>query len=237
MQYGPVTRIPVAWRAGDYLKEWPVPGAPAHRYVSVPARRKGGGGITVFGRGTFEYEPRSAGRLGVTVLRAVGDLSRGDLPARPGHAGWPMGVPEAQEIGVFRCELALATRGVAESDAPGQWAEIERLAEEFDASMAGGSMRYAIDCPAEVRGPVLEGEGLAFKSLKPGETGSGLVLRCVNLSSRTVRGSWTFPGPLRAAYLARLDERMLGEISLTGDRRQVPIEAGPRAVVTVVVEP
>src|SRR5204862_133225 len=54
-----------------------------------------------------EYEWTPGGDLLVTLLRAVGQLSRGDLPTRPGHAGWPTPTPGAQCLGPDRIELAL----------------------------------------------------------------------------------------------------------------------------------
>jgi hypothetical protein len=62
----------------------------------------------VFAPGFFEYEWTRRGDLLITVLRAVGELSRGDLSERPGHAAWPTPTPEAQEPGLHTLELALA---------------------------------------------------------------------------------------------------------------------------------
>ena len=49
------------------------------------------------------------GDLAVTLLRSVGALSRGDLPTRPGHAGWPVPTPLAQCPGHDRLQLAFCT--------------------------------------------------------------------------------------------------------------------------------
>jgi 2-O-(6-phospho-alpha-D-mannosyl)-D-glycerate hydrolase len=52
--------------------------------------------------------------IAVTLIRAVGDLSRNDLVTRPsGHAGPPVATPGAQCLGIQRFELAFEPRGSA----------------------------------------------------------------------------------------------------------------------------
>ena len=97
-------------------------------------------GATVIGKGLMEYEivsdprhnaepaehadqtsSRSAGSalivgpcIAVTLIRAVGDLSRNDLATRPsGHAGPPVATPGAQCLGIQRFELAFEPHGPA----------------------------------------------------------------------------------------------------------------------------
>jgi hypothetical protein len=229
MPYGPVTRRPVTFDPEDFPREWPATTAPMHRYVSA-------GGLTVFARGLHEYELLPDGALAITLFRAVGDLSRGDLRARPGHAGWPTPTPGAQELGPFRAELAVALVGAREGDGPGAWAAVERAAEEFHAPLAGRMLRWGRAVPDAVSGPELIGEGLAFKALKARDDGPGVVVRCVNLTDQPRPGRWRWPRPIARAFRARLDETVLAEIRLGRDRREVKFEAKPREVVTIVVE-
>jgi len=50
----------------------------------------------------------------MTLIRAVGDLSRSDLATRPsGHAGPPVATPAAQCFGLHRFELAFEPHGPA----------------------------------------------------------------------------------------------------------------------------
>jgi hypothetical protein len=229
MPYGPVTRRRVTFDPKDFPREWPATTAPMHRYVSA-------GGLTVFARGLHEYELLPGGALAITLFRAVGDLSRGDLRARPGHASWPTPTPGAQELGPFRAELAVALVGVREGDGPGAWAAVERAAEEFHAPLAARMLRWGVAVPDLVSGPELIGEGLAFKALKARDDGPGVVVRCVNLTDQPRPGRWRWPGPIARAFRARLDETVLAEIRLGRDRREVKFEAKPREVVTIVVE-
>jgi alpha-mannosidase/mannosylglycerate hydrolase len=201
-----------------------------HRYVSA-------GGWTICARGLHEYELLPTGAVAVTLLRAVGQLSRGDLAARPGHAGWPTATPAAQGLGAFRAEIALAPVGVGERSPARDWDEVEVTADEFQAPLAGRMYRSGIDVPEVVEGPALSGTGLAFRALKPREEGEGIVLRCVNLTRRARQGAWTFPYPVTRAFRARLDENVEAELPLSADRRTVVFRAGRREIVTIVVEP
>jgi alpha-mannosidase len=230
MAYGPVTRSLTARVSRDRPGERPVPTAPMHRFVS-------GGGWTVLTRGLHEYELLPEGAIAVTLFRAVAELSRGNLRARPGHAAWPAPTPGAQELGPFRVELALAPWAAEEGGAAASWDAVERAAEDFHAPVAGRMLRWGIDVPETVAGPELWGTGLAFKSLKPRDEGPGVVLRCVNQTDVEQAGAWRWPGPVTRAYRARLDETVVEELRLDSARREVAFKAGAREIVTVIVEP
>src|SRR6185295_1232363 len=64
--------------------------------------------------GFFEYELAPNGDLRMTLVRAVGQLSRADLATRPGHAGWPMPTPDAQCQGPDRLQVAVVPVSAAE---------------------------------------------------------------------------------------------------------------------------
>ena len=188
------------------------------------------GGVTLFADGLAEYEATVDGEVAVTLLRAVGELSRSDLPERRGHAGCPAPVPEAQSVGPFEAAFAVMPHGPlddATADA------IERAADDVLLPLAGSTLRSALAVPAPTRGIELEGAGLAFSCAKPSEDGAWLVLRCVNVTERTARGSWRLGVPLREAWVARLDETAVGPAELRGDLAF--FEAPPRAVVTLLV--
>ena len=103
--------------------ERPVTTAPAHRYVAAGS---GSRGLAILAPGFFEYEWSPAREISVTLLRAVGELSRDDLDERPGHAAWPQATPEAQELGRHTVNLALAPL----SDGAPSPARLERMWEE-----------------------------------------------------------------------------------------------------------
>ena len=116
--FGPVRREPIV--ASANAAEIPPPTAPLARYVTLTSESRG---ATIYSDGLGEYEALEDGTVAVTLLRAVGELSRNDLPERAGHAGWPAPTPEAQEQGEFGGRFGILLHG-ARNDAT--VAEIER---------------------------------------------------------------------------------------------------------------
>jgi mannosylglycerate hydrolase len=101
-------RVPEAIR-----NEAPVSSAPL---VSLVDAGDGKVGATVIAKGLTEYEIVAVGDEGpaiaLTLVRAVGDLSRNDLATRPsGHAGPPVATPGAQCPGRHRFEIAFEPHG------------------------------------------------------------------------------------------------------------------------------
>ncbi|MDQ2767895.1 MAG: hypothetical protein M3Y30_12145 [Gemmatimonadota bacterium] len=223
--FGPVLREPILALADS--AETPPPTAPLARYVTLTSRTRG---ATVFSDGLGEYEALDDGSVALTLVRAVGELSRNDLPERPGHAGWPAKTPEAQEQGAFSGGFALLLHGARDDAAI---AEIERTAEDFLHPLAGRTVRAVTELREETAGVTLEGDGLALSTIKTSEDGEWLVLRCVNLTEREIAGAWVLGAPAREARTSRLDERA-GELVGIQDN-SVPFVAPPRAIVTLLV--
>jgi alpha-mannosidase len=107
----------------------------------------------------------------------------------------------------------------------------DRVAEDVLLPLRGDTWRTAISPPREVAGAVLNGDGMAFSTIKDSEDGEWLVLRCFNLLDQYVHGSWLLTG-LREAVRARLDETP-GEPLAVEDGR-IGFSAPPRAVVTIL---
>ena len=225
--FGPVERAPLDVPDAERCIEQPPATAPLHRYVSLFTATRG---ATIYSDGLAEYEAEANGDVAVTLVRAVGDLSRNDLPERPGHAGWPVPTPEAQMLGPFGAELAFLPHAAR---SPETIDLIERIADDVLLPLVGTTLRSATgDYPAS--GALeLEGDGLAFSTAKESEDGDWLVLRCMNLTDVATRATWRLPFTPRQANLARLDETPLGAVPVT--EGAVSFAAGPRAVVTILV--
>lgn len=226
--FGPVERAvgPVAKAPGQL--ETPAPTAPMQRYVTLAAGERG---MTVLADGLPEYEARGDGAVLVTLLRAFGELSRAGLPERPGHAGWPTPTPDAQCLGPFTACLGLCFHDEAALD---RMDRIDRAAEEFHAPIAAWMMRSALRLPESVAGPELVGGGLVLSAMRPAEEGRGIVVRCCNPGRTGVRGAWRIPWPVKRAERCRLDETPLEPLGV-GNPSSVVFEAGPRAVVTILL--
>ena len=226
--FGPVLRRPVPIEPDLYPRETPVPTAPAHRYVAGVS-----GGLALLAPGFFEYEHTPGGELLVTLLRAVGHLSRGDLPTRPGHAAWPVATPLAQSLGADRMQLAVLPLE-AGGNGPGA---IAAAWEDAFLPLRAVWLRQATALALPAGELALEGPDLVLSAVKPAEAGEGIILRCWNGGNRTVQGRWRLPFAASAAARVRADEREPLPLPLDDDGRSVGFTAGPRAVVTLHIEP
>jgi alpha-mannosidase len=225
--FGPVRRERLSISENEAAVEQAPPTAPLHRYVSTFDESTG---FTLFSDGLGEYEARDDGSLVVTLVRAAGELSRNDLPERPGHAGWPSPTPKAQCLGPFAGNFAVMLHGARDASTIDA---IERTADDVLCPLIGATIRSSLRRPDPVHGAELHGAGLAFSSLKESENGQWLALRCVNLLDDAVDGSWTVSFDIADAKLARLDETIVETVAISG--RRVSFRAAPRGIVTILV--
>lgn len=219
-----------AFNPADYPAEVPVLTAPAHRYV---AAGRGTRGLTLLAPGFFEYEWTPRRDLIVTLLRSVGELSRGDLSTRPGHAGWPLPIPAAQERGTHRIELALLLGGDDLHDHPDR---LEHAWEDAFLPIEGTFIRdfTGHDDSAAAASIALGGDGLVCSAIKPPEAGAGLVLRCFNTKDQPVSGCWIIGVPIEQARALRADESIIGPLAIT-NQHEVAFVAPPRRMVTTLI--
>jgi alpha-mannosidase len=222
---------------GRYPRETPVATAPAQRFVAVAGERA----LAILAPGFFEYELEPDGDLLITLLRCVGQLSREDLPTRPGNAGWPMPTPGAQCIGRERIQLALApvTGRDLELVAP-----LARLWEDAFVPPRAIWLRQATELSPpsiEVR---LEGEGLVFSSLKPAERSDRpedgdrrIVFRCYNATGAEVGGHLYLGAPVARVERVRADEQEPSPLPLDDSHSSLRFTAGPHEIITLLVTP
>lgn len=225
--FHPVERHAIDVSAEDARVERAVPTAPLHRWVS---RFGEAGGCTVISDGLAEYESLDDGRVAITLWRAVGELSRADLPERPGHAGWPASTPAAQAQGSYAAQFALALHG---PDTDAQRDDIEHLADDVLLPLTGETLRSNLLPPLVGGGIALEGAGLAFSAAMPAREAGCVVLRCVNRRGAMVRGRWRLGRSIAEAWRARLDESPVA--GLEAAESSVEFDAPPMAIVTIVV--
>jgi len=162
--------------------ELPVGASPQRRFASLG---DGVHAITLANRGCAEVEavPEADGRtsLAVSVLRAVGWLSRGDLVLRPGHAGPPFETPGAQVPGLHRIELSLRAHGDGDVTAAAQAQHFASPPLVFaggvvgGAPLADGARLLEIDDPA-----------VAVSAIEP-RRGGPVNVRLVNTTAESRR--------------------------------------------------
>ncbi len=226
--FGPVERAPIAVTDDDRRIETPPPTHPLHRFVSVYSKTVG---VTIHSDGLAEYEVDADGVVWITLIRAVGDLSRNDVPERPGHAGWPVDTPGAQSLGPFEARFAIqvhAGRSATTANA------IERASADFLTPLRGWTLRFA-DHPVLNWGPLeLEGRALTPATAKISEDGEWVVLRSVNQSTEEQAGRWLLPKPPVEARRARLDEAPAEALAIDGS--SVAFVSAPNGVDTLLVK-
>jgi alpha-mannosidase len=225
--FGPVRRERLVISPADAAMETPPPTAPLHRYVSLFDDTRG---ATLFSDGLAEYQATEDGKVLITLVRAVGELSKNDLAERPGHAGWPVPTPGAQSLGPFEASFAMMLHGARTADTIDT---IDRIADDVLVPLTGTTLRSALAIPELQRSAQLDGSGLSFSTLKESEDGEWLVARCVNLLDISVAGRWSFGFAVADARLARLDETPTSALPVQGEA--VDFEAPPRGVVTILV--
>jgi alpha-mannosidase len=208
--------------------ETPVATAPSHRYAGLGGKP----GFAFFAPGFFEYELDAQGDLLFTIMRAVGQLSRHDLPTRPGHAGWPTATPLAQCRGQEIIEFGFAV-------GEGGWTEPARLHrawEDLFLPVKGSWYRNWNGHVATPLGFELEGPNLVLTSAKPAESGGGMVVRCCNLGGESVEGVWRLSRAIRRARRIRADETVISELPLQEGGTRVPFTLPPHALGSFLLD-
>jgi hypothetical protein len=193
-----VERSTVELSANEELMEHATACAPLHRWV---ARSDAVHTTCVVGDGLAEYEAFDNGAVAITLVRATGELSRANLPERPGHAGWPARIPLAQGPGRVRANFAVST--LSRYDVH----EIEHLADNVLRPLVAHTWRDAPRiAPPVARGIELIGDGIVASAIKPADDGNGVILRAVNVRSEAREAVWRVPYNDVHAESVRLDE-------------------------------
>ena len=179
--------------------EPPTSEACLHDFVAVKGATKG---LAVGVDGLREYSVLHDGAtIAITLLRAVGFLSRGDIPERRGHAGPELATPSAQCIGSRAYRYTLVP-----------------LDEQTDVTRAARSVREWLSPPLVISGDgrsrtfvyfVDPATPLVLTALRAGPDGS-LVLRLANPHREEASGELLFHRTIRASRPVDLREGDLG---------------------------
>jgi alpha-mannosidase len=169
------------------------------------------GGVALGGLGLHEIENRD-GAILLTLLRAVGFMSRGDLTTRPGHAGYHIPTPEAQGLGVqrFRYSVAFGADAVRELDA---------------GLIAPRALPLEQAAPADRPLLSLEPAAARLSIVKRSDDGAAFVVRLCGSPGETVHARLRWFRPLAQAWRSDLDERTGSALPVSGDELAVDIPA------------
>jgi alpha-mannosidase len=215
--------------------DWLQPPADTHPQREFSLVEDGRGGLAVLARGLPELAPsrEAAGGAGfaLTLLRAVGWLSRDDLPTRRmRNAGPTLATPEAQCSGERRFHYAVvAYAGDFLAAGVKRWSERWRTPPLVvqgveEGHVAGGSGLFALD-----------GEAVHVSAIKRHEDRDTLVVRLYNLGAARRAATLRFEPPLAGAWRTDLLEQRLCDLMIGGDH-DVVVELGPHEIATVEVD-
>jgi mannosylglycerate hydrolase len=199
--------------------EVPLPTYPAHSFVSA-------GNVGALLDHITEYELVEGDELVLTVLRAVGWLSRNDNPYREEPAGPEKEVPATQMRGRQQFSVALMPHG-------GDWraAQLARHAEEYSLDLLTVAGRGTDEVePLSANGLSLEGDDVALSALLRRD--DWLELRLVNLSPLPVAAR--LAGGIVRARGADLLGRPGEELAVQDGA--LALELGPAQIRTVQLQ-
>lgn len=210
-------------------------------------------GLAVFNRGLPSVEVSEDGVIALTLLRAVGWLSRDDLWIRRIAAGPLVPTPGAQCKGDYTFEYAIFPHN-------GGWQAVYQAAHCYNAPLLAvrgdthpglelREMNITRDDPALVtpipwpRGGNLP-DSCSFVTVEPAKlvlsavyrSGDSLIVRAYNITQEPVKqASIKFGVPVRSAALVNMAEEVIGELTVQ-DGARITFDVLPAEVVTVKVE-
>lgn len=157
------------------------------------------GGLTVVAPGLYEGEVTPDGTIAITLLRAVGWLSRHDLTTRPEHAGPGIATPGAQSLRSFGTQIALL---------PGS--SDPRATRDAELGLASTATGDTPLLPERTSLLELAPPELLLSALKPAEGSSsdrhGFVLRVLNPTGQSHEAIVRLGFDVTRARSVRLDE-------------------------------
>jgi mannosylglycerate hydrolase len=223
-----LSRAPVDLSGSNGAAELPPACFPQQGFVSM---RRDGRGLSILAQGLPEAELLPDGTLALTLLRAVGWLSRDDLASRVGHAGPLLPTPEAQCLGAQRAAYAIVPHA-------GGWLEegIAREADDFQAPMpAAVTGAHRGELPP--RGGLLSLEGhhsLLLSACKKAERSEALVLRLWNSADQPTSAWLRLARPGASVCYLNLDEEMIAPLEPDADG-SFRVAAGPAQIITLAI--
>lgn len=198
--------------------EAPVNAQPFVSFVDVGDAHRG---VTLFAHGLTEYEVTADRQhVELTIVRAVGDLSRGDLGTRPaGHAGPALPTPGAQCLGRHEVRFAIEPRAT-----PPPEATLVCCAHAFVAPPRVVGAQGAGRLPPRFSFLRVEG-AVALSALKKAADRDSVVLRVFNPGGTEARATITACVPIAQAFALDLLERRQSGLPVADGRVAVALPA------------
>jgi hypothetical protein len=225
-----VSRPAVAMAAPDWCQP-PSSLAAHHTWFAADDGRSG---MAVFSEGLPEHEavPMKGGlTLALTLLRAVGELSRSGLTTRPGQAGPSRPTPDAQCTGIHRFRY-----GVLLYPHDPWTARLPHLAASFDAPLVAQALpRSPGHLPPALSLVTVEGRDLLLTALKRSEAGDRVLVRFYNAGEEGTEALVRFGLPVGRVHRSTAEEIERTELDPVRPG-EYPLEVQPAEIVSLLVD-
>ncbi|HEV2250959.1 MAG TPA: phosphatase PAP2 family protein [Candidatus Limnocylindria bacterium] len=196
---------------------WVEPPTPERCFHDLVATGSEKGGVAIGADGLREYSVLSDGSaIAITLFRAVGFLSRGDLPERRGQAGPQLETPSAQCLGEMTFRYCVVPLGPGVGIPQAARAIREFLSPAWLATGSGDERSFLF----------LDGDPAVTLTAVRAGARDRLVVRLVNQSDGVARTTLRFVRPVRASRPLDLREGdlALGNTGLDIVRTAAPLE-------------
>jgi len=180
------------------------------------------GGLCVAAPGLPEAEVTPDGVIAITLVRAVGWLSRYDLHTRPEPAGPALPTPGAQCLQPIEARLAL-------------FGELDARA-ACDAELGLRAVAADAQPPVAAGQPLLEinPRQILLSALKPAEDDDGIIIRLLNPTAQAVDACVRLGFAIADARAVRLDETP-ADLPLSVAGNEISLAVPPHALRSVLV--
>jgi alpha-mannosidase len=209
--------------------ERPIGTGPQRTFAALTDGRVG---VALFNRGIPEVEGRATpggSELALTLVRAVGWLSRSDLRSRLGPAGYDLETPEAQSPGLHRFAYALTTFA-GDTDAASLVAEAHRFAYP---PLAVAAERHPGALPSDAALVRVADPCVVVSAVLPGRRPRAYRVRCYNASAIGREATIVFSRAVGVRAVDLLGRRMPGRLARRGGTVRLPLR--PWEIVTLEV--
>ena len=212
--------------------EMPMSSGPTGSFTEVGSDSAG---AIIFGDGLVEYEAVAdahgrTSQLALTLLRAVGDLSRDDLVTRPsGHAGPGLATPGAQCLGSHAFRVGFEPRGPKPTGHALFARAASFIAPPHVVPVIGSDP--VLSTTGRFVGIDARSGGVVLSACHRAEDGQGLLLRVFNADLTPARVKLATTRPLVSASRVDFLERPLE--ALPADAEGASLDVGPYRIETV----
>jgi alpha-mannosidase len=213
-------------------EDWAEQPVGTHPQLSFVDVSNGKHGALLANRGLPEYQvlpgtdEAPGAVLALTLLRAVGWLSRADLHNRVGHAGPAVTTPEAQCLGSYTFHYALIPHA-------GNYLTAYQEAHAFNSPLRAVTAE-AHDGPLPGSASFVEvwPKAVVLSALKHAEEGDGFILRLLNIAQIPVQTQLRFLCGFKEATQVSLREAGV-PIPLARDADQLTVPMRSKQIVTI----